>query len=133
MTIGVNNAIIVGTLGDNPKVREHNGNKITNISVAVNEKWAKPDGSKGEHTEWINVTMFGKLAEIGEKYLSKGSLVYIEGRMRQTKRETDAGTRYFFNVHANVLRMLNSKPKSTEPEGARNYQSNSDFGEDIPF
>ena len=78
---GVNRVILLGTLGKDPEFRQtQNGGTIATISLATSESWVdKKSGQKVEKTEWHKVVMFGKLAEIAEKYLSKGAKVYIEG------------------------------------------------------
>ena len=76
----VNKAIIIGCLGADPEVRAtSSGSKLARFSVATNEKWKDQDQNTVERTEWHKVVVFGPKAEIAERYLSKGSLVAIEG------------------------------------------------------
>jgi len=84
---GVNKVILVGTLGRDPEVKySANGNAIANISVATSEQWNdKASGQKQEKTEWHRVVIFGKLAEIAGQYLTKGSQVYLEGKLQTRK------------------------------------------------
>jgi single-strand DNA-binding protein len=84
---GVNKAIIVGTLGRDPEVRySANGNPIANLSVATSEQWNdRNSGERQEKTEWHRVVIFGKLAEIAGQYLTKGSQVYLEGKLQTRK------------------------------------------------
>lgn len=84
---GVNKVILVGTLGRDPEVKySANGNAIANISVATSEQWNdKATGQKQEKTEWHRVVIFGKLAEIAGQYLTKGSQVYLEGKLQTRK------------------------------------------------
>jgi len=84
---GINRVIIVGTLGRDPEVRyASNGNAIANLNVATSEKWTnKTTGEKQEATEWHRVVIFGKLAEIAGQYLTKGSQVYLEGKLKTRK------------------------------------------------
>jgi single-strand DNA-binding protein len=90
MAGSVNKAIILGNLGKPPEVRTMaNGNKVANLSVATSESWKdKATGEKKEKTEWHRVVLFGALADIAEKYLQKGSKVYLEGAI-QTRKWTD--------------------------------------------
>jgi single-strand DNA-binding protein len=90
---GVNKAIIVGRLGEDPSVRyTPAGAAITNISVATSESWKdKNSGQKQEKTEWHRVVFFGKLAEIAGEYLKKGSQVYIEGKLQTRKWQDKQG------------------------------------------
>ncbi|MDG6779162.1 single-stranded DNA-binding protein [Thiomicrorhabdus sp. zzn3] len=90
---GVNKVILVGTLGRDPEVKySANGNAIANLSVATSEQWTdKATGQKQEKTEWHRVVMFGKLAEVAGQYLTKGSQVYLEGKL-QTRKWQDQNT-----------------------------------------
>lgn len=90
---GINRVIIVGTLGRDPEVRyAANGNAIANLNVATSEKWTdKATGQKQESTEWHRVVIFGKLAEIAGQYLTKGSQVYLEGKLK-TRKWSDQST-----------------------------------------
>ncbi|MDR9499174.1 MAG: single-stranded DNA-binding protein [Hydrogenovibrio sp.] len=90
---GVNKAIIVGTLGRDPEVKySANGNPIANLSVATSEQWNdRNSGERQEKTEWHRVVIFGKLAEIAGQYLTKGSQVYLEGKL-QTRKWQDQNT-----------------------------------------
>lgn len=90
---GVNKVILVGTLGRDPEMKyAANGNAIANLSVATSENWTdKNSGQKQEKTEWHRVVIFGKLAEIAGQYLTKGSQVYLEGKL-QTRKWQDQNT-----------------------------------------
>ena len=86
----VNKVILIGNLGKDPEVRStQNGGKVANLSIATSESWRdKATGEKKEKTEWHRVVIFGNLAEIAEKYLKKGSKVYVSGSL-QTRKWTD--------------------------------------------
>ncbi len=90
MAGSVNKVILVGNLGRDPEVRTmQNGGKVVNLSVATSERWNDRDGNRQEKTEWHRVVIFNeKLAEVCEKYLRKGSKVYVEGQL-QTRKWTD--------------------------------------------
>jgi len=90
MSGSVNKAIIIGNLGRDPEVRTmQNGDKVANLNVATSESWKdKATGERKERSEWHRVVVFGKLAELAEKYLAKGSKVYLEGQI-QTRKWTD--------------------------------------------
>lgn len=117
---GVNKAIIVGTLGRDPEVRySANGNPIANLSVATSEQWNdRNSGERQEKTEWHRVAIFGKLAEIAGQYLTKGSQVYLEGKI-QTRKWQDQNTgmdRYtteiVLNPYTGVMQMLGGGSRS---------------------
>ena len=90
MAGSVNKVILIGNLGKDPEVRSmQNGGKVANLSIATSETWRdKASGERKEKTEWHRVVIFGSLAEIAEKYLKKGSKVYVSGSL-QTRKWTD--------------------------------------------
>jgi single-strand DNA-binding protein len=89
----LNKATIIGNLGKDPEVRTtQGGTKVANISVATSERWRdKNSGEQKERTEWHRVTLWDKLAEIAEKYLHKGSKVYLEGKIQTRKWQDQSG------------------------------------------
>jgi len=93
---GVNKVILVGTLGQDPEVRYlPNGNAVCNLSLATSEQWTdKQSGQKVERTEWHRVSLFGKVAEIAGEYATKGSQLYIEGKLQTREWEKDGIKRY---------------------------------------
>lgn len=112
MARGVNKAIIVGTLGQDPEMRyTANGSAVANISVATNESWKdKATGEAQERTEWHRIVMFGKLAEIAQQYLKKGSQAYFEGRIQTRKWQDNSGNdRYSTEIVANEMQMLGGR------------------------
>jgi single-strand DNA-binding protein len=112
MARGVNKAIIVGTLGQDPEIRyTANGGAVANISVATNESWRdKATGEAQERTEWHRIVMFGKLAEIVQQYLKKGSQAYFEGRIQTRKWQDNEGKdRYSTEIVANEMQMLGGR------------------------
>ncbi len=114
MARGINKAIIVGHLGQDPDVRHMpSGKAVTSISLATTENWTdKQSGNKQERTEWSHVVLFGRLGEIAGEYLKKGSQVYIEGSLRTEKWQDKQGNdRYTTKIIANELQMLGSRPE----------------------
>lgn len=121
MARGVNKAIIVGNLGNDPDMRyTAGGAAVANISVATAESWRdKESGEQQERTEWHRVVAFGRLAEIIGEYLRKGSQVYIEGRIQTRKwQDKDGQDRWSTEIVANELQMLGGKGG-----GSANYES----------
>lgn len=111
----VNKVILVGRLGTDPEAKELGaGNAVCNFSVATTESWKDKQGSKQEKTEWHRVCAFGKLAEICGKYLSKGSLVYLEGQLQTTSYEKDGVKQYSTQIRASQLQMLGGKEKKDD-------------------
>ena len=84
MARGINKVILVGNLGKDPETRYMpNGKAVTNFSIATSESWKdKQTGEQREQTEWHNIVMYDRLAEIAAEYLKKGSQVYVEGKLR---------------------------------------------------
>jgi len=109
---GVNKAIIIGRLGQDPEIRYfQDGSAVANFSVATSEEWRdKETGEKRERTEWHRIVAFRKLAEICGQYLSKGRQVYIEGRI-QTREwdDRDGNKRYTTEIVASNMQMLGSR------------------------
>ena len=114
MARGVNKAIVVGNLGNDPESNElTSGGAVTNISVATSESWKDKSGQKQERTEWHRVVFFNRLAEIAKEYLKKGSKVYIEGSLRTRKWQDNQGQdRYTTEIVASEMQMLDSKDAS---------------------
>lgn len=121
MARGVNKAILIGNLGNDPDMRyTAGGAAVANISVATAESWRdKETGEQQERTEWHRVVFFGRLAEIVGEYLRKGSQVYIEGRIQTRKwQDKDGQDRWSTEIVANEMQMLGSKGG-----GSANYES----------
>ncbi len=110
----LNRIQLIGYLGRDPETRfTPTGKKVTHFTLGVTERW-KSDGELKEYTEWFNIEAWGRLGEICQEYLHKGSLVYIEGRLRIDRYEEQGETRYFTKIVALTLQMLDRKP-SEEP------------------
>ncbi len=114
---GINKAVIVGTLGQDPEIRyAANGNAVVNIRVATNDYWKNREtGEAHERTEWHRIVMFGKLGEIASQYLRKGSQAYFEGRIKTSKWQDQSGNnRYTTEIVANEMQMLVRKPQKEQ-------------------
>lgn len=147
----VNKVILVGNLGKDPEVRYMpNGEAVCNFSIATTENWKDKSGVKQEKTEWHNIVMYRRLAEIAGEYLKKGRPVYIEGSLQTRKWEKDGVTRYSTEIIANQMQMLGSKnddvhdtrtaqqderstSSATPSQPRSNEQDLSDINSDIPF
>jgi single-strand DNA-binding protein len=115
---GVNKVIILGNLGKDPEVRfMPNGGAVANLTLATSETWKdKQTGEQKEKTEWHNIVMYQRLAEIAGEYLKKGSKIYLEGSL-QTSKWTDQQTgqdRYKTEIKANTMQMLDGKPSGQQ-------------------
>lgn len=124
---GVNKVILVGTLGRDPEVKyAANGNAITNLNVATSEQWNdKTTGQKQEKTEWHRVVMFGKIAEIAGQYLTKGSQVYLEGKLQTRKWQDQASgqdrysTEVVIDGFSGSMQMLGGRPSGDAQFGGQ--------------
>ncbi len=138
----VNKVILVGNLGRDPEIRSmQNGNKVCNLSLATSERWRdKNSGEMQEKSEWHRVVIFDeKLCEVAEKYLHKGSKVYLEGALQTRKWADQAGvekysTEVVLQKFGGKLVMLDSKGENRPAEdGGAKRQPESDLDDEIPF
>ncbi len=106
-----NKVQLIGNLGAAPEARvTENGNKLTRFSIATNETYKNAAGEKVEDTQWHNVIAWGNLAEIAEKYLTKGSEVAIEGKlMNKTYTDKEGVKKYVTEIKVTELLMLGAK------------------------
>ena len=128
MSRGVNKVILVGNLGQKPEMRY---TAVANLSIATTESWKdKESGENRDKTEWHRVVFFGNLADIAEKYLDKGSSVYVEGKIQTRKwQDKDGNDRWTTEVLGNQLTMLGSRSSSDSSSQAES-SSNTPFPED---
>ena len=135
----VNKVILIGNLGKDPEVRySQAGAAIASFNVATTETWKKQDGSKEELTEWHRIVAFGRLGEICGEYLSKGSKVFIEGRLQTRKwDDKDCNTKYTTEIVAREMKMLS--PRGSSGDSSQSQQYNDQpfpepvMGDDVPF
>lgn len=152
---GVNKVILVGNLGADPEIRHlTSGATVANFNIATSETYKdRQTGERREQTEWHRVVLWRGLAEIAEKYLKKGSKVYIEGKLRTRSWEDQGGQkRYTTEVHGDNMTMLDGRSEgqssapqaqsSSSPQAAPQQRSNQqaesvDMGQDeiddLPF
>ncbi len=123
---GVNKVIIVGRLGADPETRQvGNGGTVARLSVATSENWVDKEGQKQERTEWHRIVVWGKLADICGRHLSKGRQVYIEGRLQTRSWEDQGVKKYSTEIVANTVQFLGGA--SERAEGSTSY-SNANSG-----
>jgi single-strand DNA-binding protein len=109
---GVNKVILVGNLGKDPEVRHlEGGNSVANFTLATNEYYKDKQGNRVERTEWHNISAWRGLAELAEKYLKKGTQVYVEGKLRTRQyQDKDQQTRYITEIIAEEISLLGGRP-----------------------
>jgi len=114
----VNKAILIGRLGADPELRyTTDGTSVASFNMATSETWKDKGGNKQEKTEWHRVVAWRRLGEIAGEYLKKGSLVYIEGRIRSREYDAKDGTkRKVFEIEATDMKMLSPRTTSDKNE-----------------
>lgn len=124
---GVNKVILIGRLGKDPEVRNlDNGVSVANFTMATSESYKdRTTGEKKEVTEWHNIVLWRGLAEVSQKYLHKGDLVYIEGKLRTRSWEKEGVTRYTTEIVADNMTMLGSRGGGGSSGGSSDYGSRS--------
>tara|TARA_B100001778_G_C18552607_1_gene613827 strand:+ start:268 stop:702 length:435 start_codon:yes stop_codon:yes gene_type:complete len=142
---GVNKVILVGNLGKDPEVRYlDSGIAVANFTLATTENYKNKQGERVSQTEWHNIVLWRGLAEVAEKWLKKGSSIYVEGKIRNRKWEDkDGNTRYNTEVLADNMTMLGSRNGSAELNSNVDNSNNSsekslnsnelDNSDDLPF
>lgn len=123
----LNRIQLIGRLGKDPESRyTTTGKQVTTFSLAVTNRW-RSEGETKENTEWINVEAWGRLGEVCQEYLKKGSLAYLDGRLKTDRYEDKGETRWYTKVVAQGMQMLDKKP-ADEPvmaveEDAADYEA----------
>ncbi len=136
----LNKVILIGRLGKDPEIRQiESGVKVANFSLATDETFKDKSGEKKTHTEWHNLVLWRRQAEIAESYLRKGSLIYVEGRLRSRSwDDKDGNKKYITEILVDNFKMLGKREEqqeqvkvaqSTEPKSP---VQNDDPG-DLPF
>jgi single-strand DNA-binding protein len=134
--MGINKVILVGHVGRDVDFRAtQGGTSIAKFSLATTDRRFK-DESGNPRTEWHNIVAWGKLAEICERYVTKGKLLYIEGQIRTRSYEQDGQKKYFTEIHADQMEMLGSPQGgggASREDGGVVAQSFPDDADDVPF
>jgi single-strand DNA-binding protein len=128
---GINKVILVGNLGRDPELRHTpQGQAVANFTLATSESWQDRNGQKQERTEWHRIVVWGKLAELCSKYLSKGRKAYIEGKLQTRAWDDKEGQkRYTTEIIANTVQFLDSAAGANAGAGAsRGGQEEDPFG-----
>lgn len=136
----VNQVILVGRLGGDPEVKTlQSGKSVANVSLATTESWKDKDtGQKKEVTDWHRVVVYGAMADVFGKWLRKGSLIYVQGRLKTRSWDDKGSKRYITEVICDTMRMLGGKKDDgghaqeevppAEPEGQAGSGE-----DDLPF
>jgi len=140
----LNKVMLIGNLGKDPEVRyTTSGQGVASFSIATTEKYKNKSGDWEEKTEWHNIVLWGKLAEIAKDYLSKGKTVFIEGRLQTRKwQDKDGRDRYNTEIIGDRMQMLSPKGdggrsgggrEGNEPTAAYDDPVGYNQEDDIPF
>lgn len=142
----LNQVQLIGRVGRDPEVRYMpNGEAVCNFSIATSENWKDANGQKQERTEWHNITMYRKLAEIAGQYLKKGALVFVQGKIQSRKYVDKNGIeRTAYEIICDSMKMLGGGNSEQPAQGeaptlprrqapAAPAQPAEDIGDDIPF
>lgn len=134
----INKVILLGNVGADPEFRAlDGGKKVARIRVATTERYTDQQGKKQEQTEWHSVTLWGGLADVVDKYLHKGSQVYIEGKIRTREYEHNGEKRYATEIIANDMKLLgrpkdaNEAPQAVAP--APQAPATPPYSDNLPF
>ncbi len=107
----LNRVQLMGHLGKDPEGKfTPTGKRVAHFSVAISNRWKSKEGEAKEYTEWVNIEAWGRLGEVCQEYLKKGSLVFVEGRLKTDKYEDKGETKYYTKVVALSMQMLDRKP-----------------------
>ena len=139
----LNKCLFIGNLTAAPEIRTMpNGEQVANFSIALNEKYKAKDGNIVENVEYVRIVLYRRLAEIAGQYLTKGSQVYVEGRLKTRKWQDNNGQdRYTTEIQGDNLQMLGgrqdepkqAKPSKAKPEPLSAMAEQDDFSDGIPF
>lgn len=141
---GINKVILVGNLGKDPEVRVlEGGRKVANFSLATTESYKDKNGERVENTEWHNISFWGPISEVIEKYLKKGSQIYVEGKIRTRSYEDKEGVKkYVTEIVGQTMTMLGNKSASDNTDYSKGNSAtqnvsasvgDEDESDDLPF
>lgn len=131
----INKVILIGNVGSDVTVKEVNNNKVANFSLATSERYKDKNGQQVVNTEWHRVEIWRGGAEIAEKYVKKGMLLYVDGKITTKNYEKDGVKHYVTSIIAENIRII-SKIESKEASQGNNEQTpviNNNSVDDLPF
>lgn len=106
----LNRVLLIGNVGKDPEIKTFaSGNKVASITLATSERYKDRNGEQKEETEWHSVQAFGKLADVVERFVHKGSLLYLDGKIRTRSYEADGRTMYRTEILADHIQMLDRR------------------------
>ena len=130
--MSVNKVILIGNVGKDPEIRHlDSGVAVANFTLATSESYTAKNGEKVTTTEWHNIVLWRGLAEVAEKYVKKGSKLFIEGKITHRQYEQDGITKFFTEIVGNNMEMLSSKADDNK-SGTGQYAQNQSAPNPIP-
>jgi single-strand DNA-binding protein len=133
----LNKVQLIGNVGQEPEAKSVNDNRLVTFTLATTKKFKDKAGTVQTQTEWHNIVIWGKLAEIVEKYVKKGSKLYLEGEIKTESYEKDGVKKYATKIVCSDMKMLDSKPSENTAAPQQSQQAapqqNQEEGEDLPF
>lgn len=141
----LNRAMLIGRVGKDVEVRTTDNSKVASFTLATSERFKDRNGEVKEQTEWHNIVVWGKLADVCEKYVQKGSTLYVEGKLRtRSWDDKDGNKRYITEILASAIQLLDKKENSSAPADTTKFDPRSvkstpipgpgeDEDDDIPF
>ncbi len=125
----INKVILLGFVGGNPEIREAKDSKVASFSLATSESYKDKNSQKKTNTQWHKIVVWGGLAGIAEKYISKGSRLYIDGKIRYREYEKDGQKKYYTEIQAQTIQLLGGKAHD-QAEPVQDTYTQTD---DLPF
>ena len=129
----MNKIILIGHVGKDPDISDVNSNKVARFSFATSKTYKNKQGEKKTDTTWHNVVVWGKQAEIVQKYIKKGQQLMIDGEQSNRSYEKDGQTRYISEVICNSFEFLGVKPESAKQSETNQTAKESEDTDDLPF
>ena len=116
--MSVNKVFLIGNVGQDPQIRQVGDQKVASFNLATTEKFKGRDGNMVESTEWHNISVWGKLAEVVEKFVSKGTQLYVEGKIKTEKyTDKEGNDRFITKINATSLQLLGGKKDGATQDG----------------
>lgn len=130
----INKVILLGNVGADPEVRAlDGGKKVARIRVATTERYTDQQGNKQEQTEWHSVTLWGGLADVVDKYVHKGSQVFLEGKIRTREYDHKGEKRYATEIIANDMKLLGRPKDANEAPSPAPAPATPPYSDDLPI
>jgi single-strand DNA-binding protein len=131
---GINKVILVGHLGKDPEIQNfEGGNMLAKFSLATTEAYKDKSGNRNERTEWHSISVWGKQADTAGKFLKKGSLIYVEGRIRSREyADKDGNQRRAYDIVCDKFTMLDRKPEPAPAGGGPGQPATTETDADEP-